>query len=451
MMSIRLRFFIVSVISVTLALSLAAWFLVTLFADNYGRRIDAELTSHVNRLASVLEFDAAGNLQTPESPADNRFYQAYGGLYWQIYDTGRSIELRSPSLFDYVLPLPEDGHPPGAIHRYRLPGPEGSDVIVQERSLVVAAPGGSRLIRIAVALDANVLDTARSEFARAILPFIAALAAFLVLMSVLQLKLGLLPLSKVARDLDDVRERRSHSLPGPYPAELSGLVDQLNRLIDAQARTIEKARARAGDLAHGLKTPLTVIANNAYTLREKGETEMADELDHLAGSMLAHVEHELALARIANSPDLRSGDAGVGKIASDIIRTLKRTEAGERLNWRAEIPEDLMLPIDPHDCRELLGNLLENASKWAGTAVEITARAIPGGWRLTIEDDGPGVAEDKIGDLTRRGVRFDHQTPGTGLGLSIVKEICDVYGLGLALENRQAGGLRATVDFSASR
>jgi signal transduction histidine kinase len=445
MMSLRARFFLVSVASVSVALLLALWFLVELFSDSYGRRIDAELTSHVNTLAGVLRFAPDGALMAPESPADNRFRQPYSGLYWQIDDPARKAVLRSPSLFDFALPLPDDAHAAGSIHRYRLPGPDGKDVIVQERAVIAAAPGGTRTIRVTVAIDAAVLDEARSTFARETLPYIAGLALFLVLMSIVQLRLGLAPLAKVAADVDAVTRRTAERLPGPYPAEFTGLTGQVNRLLEAQASAMEKARRRASDLAHGLKTPLTVLANDALTLREKGEAEIADELDSLARSMLAHVDHELTRSRIAHSAELRSADAEPAAIARDIVRTLKRTEHGETLEWTVTVPAGLMLPVDPHDLRELLGNLLENAAKWAVKRISITWSA----GSLVIEDDGPGVAPDRLGELTDRGVRLDHRKPGSGLGLAIVKEIVAVYGLALTIENRSPHGLRVTVGFPA--
>ena len=445
MMSIRARFFIISAASVTIALLLAAWFLVELFSDNYGRRIDAELTEHINELTGALAFSADGGLLPPEGPADNRFRRAYGGLYWQINDPAKNAELRSPSLFDFALPLPTDSHPPGTIHRYRLKGPEGTDIVVQERVVLVAAPGGSRYIRIAVALDAAVLDEARGRFAWEIMPYVGFLAVFLILMSAVQLRVGLEPLGKVGRDLENIRQRKAERLPGPYPKELRGLAGQVNHLLEAQSKAIEKARRRASDLAHGLKTPLTVMANDALTLRNRGETDIADELDALAESMLAHVNHELARARIAQSPELRLSDSRPAKIASDIVRTLKRTEHGEPLDWSIDIPASLTLPIDPHDLRELIGNLLENAAKWARHAVSIKLE----GSSLVIDDDGPGVAEERMADLTQRGLRLDDRTPGSGLGLAIVKEITEVYGLGLTLENLSPAGFRATVLLAA--
>ncbi|MDO6964338.1 sensor histidine kinase [Rhizobium alvei] len=445
MMSIRVRFALISLASVTIALVFAAWFLIALFEESYRRRIDAELSSHISRLAGDLRFDATGKLLAPASPADNRFFQIYSGLYWQVFDADQRTELRSPSLFDYALPLPNDGHPAGTIHHYRLNGPEGAEVIVLERALQVVAPGGTRLIRIAVALDAAALDSAKRDFAGDLLPYITALAAFLVIMSLVQLKIGLKPLDKVADDLENVRQRKLKALPGPYPRELAPLVARLNQLLESQAQAIERARQRASDLAHGLKTPLTVISNDALTLRERGETEIAEELDMLAGSMLAHIDHELARSRIANTPDQRRSDVQPGKIVRDLVKTLNRTEAGERLDWSVELDADPELPIDPNDLREMLGNLFENASKWARSRIRIATETLPDRWTIQIADDGPGVPDDDLARLTVRGVRLDHRKPGSGLGLSIVREIIDVYGLDLTLENRPEGGFEARV------
>ncbi|RYE59046.1 MAG: HAMP domain-containing histidine kinase [Rhizobiaceae bacterium] len=447
MRSLHSRFILTSLVVVSMCLAAAFVALVQIFADSYSTRIQNELAGHINRLAAVMRFSADGKLEVPEQLPDNRFLMPYGGLYWQIDDPVGKTELRSASLFDVVLPLPDDAHPVGVMHQYRLAGPEGKDVLVQERVLLLAAPQGKRPLRIAVAVNAEEVDNARVAFAVDILPYLAALAVLLVLMSVIQLWIGLKPLDRIGSDLEAVQDRRFSRLPGIYPREVQPLVDRLNALLDSQAAAMDKARGRASDLAHGLKTPLTVITNNALTLREKGEVEIADELDHLADTMIAHVEHELARARLTPSPDQRSGDADVGKIIGETIRMLRHTEAGERLSWQTDVKDGLTLPIDPHDFRELAGNLLENAVKWAKSRVSVSTVEQAGLTSLVIEDDGPGVSSDRLTDLPRRGVRLDRLKPGSGLGLAIVSEIAAVYDLTLNLQNRSDGGFRAEVVF----
>lgn len=447
MRSLHTRFVLVSLVLVSLCLGAAFIALVQIFSESYSRRIQNELAGHINRLAALSRFSTDGKLQVPEPLPDNRFLTPYGGLYWQIDDPVGKSELRSPSLFDFVLPLPLEEHPVGVLHQYRLPGPEGRDVLVQERVLLLAAPEGERPLRIAVAVNAEEVDNARAAFALDILPYLAALAVLLVLMYVIQLWIGLKPLDRIAQDLEAIGERGVSGLTGLYPREVQPLVDRLNALLRNQAAAMEKARSRASDLAHGLKTPLTVLTNNALTLRDKGEVEIADELEHLADTMIGHVEHELARARITPSADQRSGDADVGKIAGETIRMLQHTEVGERLSWQIRLDDGLMALIDPQDFRELAGNLLENASKWAKSRVDVSAFARDGHILLVIEDDGPGVPPDRLPDLPRRGVRLDRIKPGSGLGLAIVSEIAAVYGLTLNLQNGSEGGFCAKVIF----
>lgn len=447
MRSLHSRFILISLIVVSICLAAAFFALIQIFADSYSTRVQTELAGHINRLAAVIRFSADGKLEVPEQLPDNRFLTPYGGLYWQIDDPVGKAELRSPSLFDYALPLPHEEHPVGIMHQYRLQGPETKDVLVQERVLLLAASEGSRPLRIAVAVNTDEVDNARAAFAFDILPYLGALAVLLVLMSVFQLWIGLKPLDRIGQDLEEVGNRQARVLTGLYPREVQPLVDRLNNLLRNQAVAMEKARSRASDLAHGLKTPLTVLSNNALTLRERGEVEIADELDHLANTMIVHVEHELARARLTPSPDQRSGDADVDKIIGETIQMLQHTEAGERLSWQTNLSDAPMVPIDPHDFRELVGNLLENASKWAKTRVAVSTVKRDGLTALIIEDDGPGVSPERLPDLPRRGVRLDRLKPGSGLGLAIVSEIAAVYGLTLNLQNRSDGGFRAEIVF----
>ncbi|ATN35211.1 ATP-binding protein [Rhizobium sp. ACO-34A] len=447
MQSIRGRFLLVSLVSVALALVMASVVLVSLFTRNLETRIDDELTGHIGNIAGALRFAADGTLQLPERPVDRRFEEPYGGLYWQVEDDARKSELRSASLWDYSLPLPEDEQETGAIHRYRLPGPEGSDLIVQERKIVFAAPDGRRAIRVAAAIDGSVVADARRAFAFDIIPYMVALAVFLIAASLAQLTYGLRPISSVSEGLNRIRERGAERLTGPFPRELRGVVAAVNQLLDAQSRLIDKARARAADLAHGLKTPLTVLSNDAATLRERGDTKMADELSHFAGVMKAHIEHELTRSRIAASADLRKSNANLATSLDIIVRTLKRTPRGEELTWNIEVPTGIEVGVDPLDLQEMLGNILDNAVKWGRSSIHVRAEKRDGRPVLAIEDDGPGADPAGLLTIMQRGTRLDLKTPGTGIGLAIVRDIADVYGLGIEAENVAAGGFRVTIRF----
>jgi signal transduction histidine kinase len=447
--SIRLRFVLVSLISVTAALSLAAFAFVELFTRSLEHRLDQELTDHLNNIAGQIEFSPEGTVRLPDRPTDIRFSTPYGGLYWQMTDDRRGTQTRSASLWDYTLPLPDDPQETGTVHRYDLAGPDGQALLVQERKVIARAPDGERPLRLAVAIDTATLVEARQAFVADIIPYLLALAAFLVAASLAQLTFGLKPLSAIGAGLDRIRARQAARLTGPLPGELKLMVDALNRLLDDQDALIARARARAADLAHGLKTPLTVLANDAETLKERGETEIGDELAHLASVMRNHVDRELARARIAATASLRSADADLEQSVAMIVRTLKRTPDGERLAWNVAVPPGLKLGIDPNDLQELIGNIIENAVKWAKTEITITAGADPDTPTLIVADDGPGVGAADLKRMTERGVRLDTRIAGTGIGLSIVSDIAEVYGIDVDIANGEVSGLRVTLRFSA--
>ncbi len=453
-LSIRARFLLVSLAVVPAALALAGLVLISLFADNLERRIQAELSNAVANLAGAVAFSPDGEIQRPADGFDPRFSEALGGLYWQIEDEGTGRVLRSQSLWDVTLALPADLDPGESQFRYELAGPSGTRLLAFERHVMVSSPTGARTLRIVAAADRAPLDEASRIFALDIVPFLVALALFLVAASLAQLVIGLRPLSQLTAGLDRIRERQGGMpggrLEGVLPKEFAPVEAALNRLLDAQGRALSEARARAGDLAHGLKTPLTVLSNDALTLKERGEREIGEEVEVLVAAMRVHVERELARSRIAANAGLRQEDADLTATLEPLVRTLKRTPDGERLDWTLGLPAGRRLPIDPQDLRELAGNLLENAAKWAAAGVRLGWDEGTGGaGTLVVEDDGPGVDPARIRAMTTRGVRLDETTPGTGLGLSIVREIADIYGLDLTIGNRQERGLRVAVAFPA--
>lgn len=447
MHSIRARFLTTAIISTCLTLALSAWIFTGLFSQSYLRRVDQELTELINQIAGSLEFDDNGLVQPPILISDRRFEKAYGGTYWQIEDIENNRRLRSVSLWDYVIPLPDDTHELGSIHRYTLPGPSNSILIAQERQLFITTPAASRTIRIAVALDNQSVEQATKAFALDIIPFMLGLAFILVVTSVTQLVYGLKPISSLRTGLRKIHNRQSKRLDGKYPSELKGTVQAINQLLETREKTLDNARKRASNLAHGLKTPLTVLVADARKLRDHGETELADEIEAIATTMQNHVDGELTRSRIVSSPQQRLSDADIGQISDEIIRTLKRAPRDKPLAWRISIPAGVTVGVDPHDLRELLGNLLENAWKWAESEIRIAVNNSPDGLMVNIDDDGSGVAPENIEHILERGIRYDSKVPGTGIGLSIVAEIIDVYGLVFKVKNRDPHGLNVRIIF----
>ena len=450
MRSIRPRFLFISALTIALALLATGFAFSYFFERNLQDRIDGELTVILNRLAAGISFSAEGEIQPPGNMIDPRFDTPYGGLYWQIQDEGQQDVLRSRSLWDYSLPLPEAAGAAGSISRYTLEGPEAEPVIVQERSLLIAAPGEVRTVRMAAAIARSVLDKAHARFIRDTIPYLLILGTFLLAGSVLQAVIGLRPLSRLSADLDRIREGKSRRLGTSHPREVSELVGAFNRLMEVQDETLRKAQTRAGDLAHALKTPLTILSGRARKLRAGGEVESASEIDEMVSRMRDHVEYELARSTIAARSGDPSRSADLGEVLTDLVRTLARMPKGETVEWEVGETAGIQVKVNPHDLRELVGNLLDNALKWTRSTVRISVqKEEPGTVVLEIADDGPGIPPERIDSLTMRGQRLDRKVHGSGLGLAIAADISDAYGLGLRLQNRQREGLRATVKFPA--
>jgi len=442
--SLRLRLLFAAAISVGLALVVAGFGLVTLFDRHVERRVNAELHTFVTQIAGAVEFQPDGTPALTRPLADPRFERPYGGLYWQI-ETGNLPKVRSRSLWDYVLKLPAPGVEVGRPQRYALDGPEGRSLHAYERRIVFDRDGTERTLRIVVAVDQLELNTARDEFVADIAPALIVLAFILTMAAWAQVNVGLKPLEAIRQGVIAIRANRERRLARDFPDEIMPLVQEVNDLLEEQDQAVERARMRAADLAHGLKTPLTVLAHDAEKLRRRGETAIAAEIESLVRAMQRHVDHELARVRVAAHSRRQAAVTDLARVVHGIAETIKRSPQGEMLTWFVDTDVAGTVAIDPYDLAELLGNLVDNAVKWAKS--EIHARTmVDGGMAVVvIRDDGPGVPDDALEALGKRGLRLDERVAGSGLGLAIVRELLDAYGGSLTFANAAEGGLQAEV------
>jgi len=445
-LSLRLRLAMAGAVAVALALGLAGIGLVTLFGTHVERRALAELSVHLDQVVAGLERrDGVLVLSTP--PADPRFARPYGGLYWQI-EAGE-LDLRSRSLWDYVLPLPDDVPQDGAPHVHEVPGPQGGPVLVLERALRLPDRLGGGTARAAVAVEAADLVQARRDFARDMAPYLALLALVLVAAGWAQLVVGLGPLRRLGARLGDLRRGESARMGTDWPGEVQPLAAEMDALLAEREADIERARARAGDLAHGLKTPLQALMGETARLREAGQGAAAGAIESVADAMQRHVTRELARTRSAARA--RHARADVGQVVDSVIAVLRRTPEGGRLDWQVSGARGLMAAIDESDLAEALGALAENAARHAVARVTVlVSKSDDGRVHLELADDGPGIPEVRLADLMRRGARLDESGPGEGLGLAIARDIVEGAGGCLRLENG-ARGLRATVMLGAGQ
>ena len=438
-LSLRWRLMVAGAVAVVLALGLAALGLAHLFGTHVERRALADLSVQLDRvLAGLARVDGALAQVLP--PADPRFEQPYSGLYWQIAADG--AVLRSRSLWDVELALPVEDGADATRHNHLLIGPEGAEVLVLEQHVTLPASLGGGRARAAVALDMAELGAARRAFLRDMFPYLAVLGMVLIAAQWAQVTLGLKPLRRVGAEVSALRDGRRRRMGGDWPQEVQPLAAELDALLTAREADVERARGRAGDLAHGLKTPLQALMGEAARLRAADQAQAAEGIEVVVATMRAHVDRELARTRIALHS--RNARAGAAAVARSVVAVLQRTPGGQRLAWQVDVPDDLVLAIDAADLSEALGALAENAARHAAGRVEVGAVVMGAQARVTVRDDGPGLPADRRAAMMARGVRADETGPGTGLGLAIAAEIAEAAGGVLELE--EAGpGLSATL------
>jgi signal transduction histidine kinase len=443
--SLRFRLLAAAAVSIGLALFAAGQGLVALFSMHVERQLNVKLETYINELIGRIEPDGQGGIKLSQQLSDPRFEEPLSGLYWQIQDDDHRELIRSRSLWDVMLSLPKDLLSLGVAHRHELPGPDGQSLLVREHQVIVFPETDRRRLRIAAAIDRSDLLQARANFSRDLLPYLGLLGVILMIATWLQVRTGLSPLHNIRRGVLAVNSGQTERLQDEFPDEVQPLVDEINLLLNERDKTVENARAWTADLAHGLKTPLSALSTDVQQLRARGEREIADNLEELALRMRQRVDRELIRARLRSEVGVRPQQSDLGTVVDSLVRTLRRAPTGEKLDWRVDIPPQSRVALSSADLTELLGNLLDNAAKWARSTVAI--RVEKGKcWQLVIEDDGPGVPESQRHHLGQRGLRLDEQVAGTGLGLAIVRDIVNAYDCSIDFRQAPLGGLAVVVE-----
>ena len=444
--SLRFRLLAGAAIWVTLALLLTGAVLLFLFRANVERATLADMEASLARLVSTMV--PGTDPVVPAQPlADPRYATPYGGLYWQIEGPDGDAVARSRSLWDHVLPVGPEGD--GADTLSSIPGPDGQMLAALVRPVSFDTPAGPVGYRITLAEDRSILDQTIRDFGADMTLALLVLGIAMLLAAGLVIQLGLRPLSAVRRGLEEVRHGTADQLADNHPTEVLPLVAEVNELLSLRDRSVAFARARAADLAHGLKTPLQVLTATADRLRGTDPANAA-ALDEITSEMSDRIDYQLRLARLR----LRSGSdvlsASLNNALSRSASVVRKTREGEALCWDVALGDDLRVNIDRHDLLELTGVVLENAAKWARSRVAVGVRRSGDKVEVQIEDDGPGLSEEQIARLGVRGRRFDESRPGSGLGLAIATEILALNGGEAAFTRSTLGGLSVTLRLPAA-
>jgi signal transduction histidine kinase len=268
-------------------------------------------------------------------------------------------------------------------------------------------------------------------------------AASLLALGLLQVRTGLTLLRELRARLKAVSDGSDRRVRGSYPSEFQPLVDDLNALLEDREQSVARAQSKAGDLAHGLKTPLAVLSQEAVRAAAAGQSELAATLEQQVERMRRHVDYHLAHARAAASGARPGTRSSVADSLAALARTLQRLHVERGIRLELQAPADHTVRVERQDLDEMIGNLLDNACKWARSAVRVASARERDAVVVTIEDDGPGLAEALRDAVLQRGVRADEAAPGSGLGLAIVRDLAELYGGGVELDAAPSGGLRA--------
>ncbi|MBB5213765.1 sensor histidine kinase [Parapusillimonas granuli] len=441
--SLRLRLLLGTLVWVLLAVLATGWALDGLFRQHIRAQFRAELGMHLDQLIAAVDFDAAGRPAVPAALSDPRFDKPYSGLYWQVdllggpERPGAAGALRSRSLWDQALDA--RAAPDGNERLYfDVAGPNGARLSMVSQ-IVHPAEEAAPVMRLMVAADQAAMAEPIERFMRMLTLSLGVLAVGLMLAAVGQVFLGLRPLGRLRRELAALRQGKKPQIEGVFPTELQPLVDDFNGVLSLNAEVVSRARAQAGNLAHALKTPLSVLSNAVAG----DDTALGRLVDEQVGMARRQVDHHLMRARAAAAMQASGLRTLVDEPLRGLLRVMEKLYADKGLDLAlAPCPPGLAFRGEEQDLQEMLGNVLDNACKWARRRIVIGVGADGRYLRFTVDDDGPGLPQDGYEAVFQRGVRADEQAPGSGLGLAIVKDLAGLYGGDVAASQSDLGGLR---------
>ena len=443
-----------------LILAAAVWTIVGLAAGGYvlsdsfngavRDNFDTQLQVDLDGLIAAAEPDPNGKVTLQDRFLNRRFARAYSGLYFQIRPVNGGPPQISHSLLDQTL-SPYDMKEVGGVFWGYAAGPMNQKlrVLAKRGSFNISAtadPHDQRAYTFLVAGDMSTLQNEVAEFNGTLFWSFGALFAGFVAAVFLQVRIGLMPLRRVRESLARIRSGEAPRLEGHFPKEIAPLAVELNSLIEHSAEVVGRARTHVSNLAHYLKTPLTVLATEA----EANPGPLAETVLRQVTGMRRQVDHYLTRARTAGAVNVLGNRTPVAPVLEDLARVLRRIHAERGIEIAVDCQPGLHFRGERQDLEEMAGNLIDNACKWARGRVEVSARREPGAsFRIVVEDDGPGLDAADRTRVLERGERLDETVPGSGLGLSIVRDISKLYRGGLELGRANRGGLSVVLSLPA--
>ncbi|MGY3614277.1 ATP-binding protein [Bradyrhizobium sp. USDA 10063] len=449
--SLATRLFLSATAWLVVILAITGFILSSVYRDATERAFDRRLNLYLRTLIAEVA--------TPDEPADHQFQLGeplfelpLSGWYWQILrtDVEKGETRASRSLWDKKLPRLEDQGfelTAAGIRIGYVDGPEGQTLRMVERPVDLGSDG--RFL-VSVAGDASEIFDETRSFDYYLGGTFTSLGIVLLLTTIFQVRFGLAPLKRISEAIADIRSGRAERLEGRFPVEIAPLARETNALIDANREIVERARTHVGNLAHAVKTPLSVIFNEAST---HAADPFAAKVLEQAEVMRDQVAHHLERARIAARVTIVATVTEVAPVIEALRRTMEKIHRDRGITIELKADSSAKFRGERQDLEEMAGNLVDNACKWAASQVFIEVRVAPpaepgAGPRLhiVVDDDGRGLSAAERAQVSRRGQRLDESKPGSGLGLSIVTDLAGLYGGSLSLRNAPIGGLRAELE-----
>ncbi len=439
-----------AVLSIVL-LATAAFLLNTVFHQALERNFDQRLRSGLDGVLANVELNPDGKPQLQSPVADTRFSLPLSGWYWQISEINTSAKIASSSsLLEQQLEPPADvlsARDKDGIAAFAMRDSQGAHLRAIEQNIKLF--GASKEYAFLVTGNFDELSAEISAFNRTLFTVLAALGLALLAALFFQVRFALKPLLDMQHQLNDIRAGKAEILAENFPREIQPVADELNLLVKSNAEIVDRARMQVGNLAHALKTPISVLTNEARASKGPLASKVNEQLE------LMHNQINLYLDRARRAAQARAIGAAteIEPVVQSLARTLQRIHAGRKdLTFDIHIAPNLRFRGEKQDLEEMLGNVMDNACKWATAKIEVKATALPRrsederSWlSITVDDDGPGIPEEKRAEALKRGERLDESKPGSGLGMSIIAETAAMYSGTITLSEAKGGGLRVNL------
>jgi signal transduction histidine kinase len=446
--SLSARLIAAAAVWTVIGLVVGGFLLAGVFRSSVESDFDARLKFDLDGMIAAAEPGPAGQVSLQGRFTDPRFERVYSGWYWQISPDQKSASINdtqiSRSLWDHTIKITDQKHRNDSDWGNGT-GPEGQHLRVVSQHIefpVTDTPqkNDTRSYRFIVAGDSQQIDAEIARFDSTLIWSFALLGLGLLSGIFVQVRVGLIPLRRVRNALARIRDGEARKLDGNFPAEIAPLATELNGLIEHNAEVVARARTHVSNLAHFLKTPLSVITTEASA--QHGP--LSDAVMKQVTTMRRQIDHYLARARAAGSVNTLGSRTDVEPVLDDLARVLRRIHAERNIAIAAVTAPRLVFRGERQDLEEMSGNLIDNACKWARSRVEVSATRAQGPMlQIVIGDDGPGLSLEELARVGERGERLDENVPGSGLGLAIVRDVAKLYGGSLSLGRSSLGGLEA--------